>query len=85
MNTIYVCVGSGCHLKGSYDIIHLLKETLEKEKLKAQIDLKASFCLGSCMAGVTLKVNDTLIHHVTKSNFEALFNEAIAPLLNGES
>ena len=25
---IYICVGSSCHLKGSYNIIALMKESL---------------------------------------------------------
>ena len=28
---IYVCVGSSCHLKGSYQIIELMKKALMQE------------------------------------------------------
>ena len=30
---IYVCVGSSCHLKGSYQIIELMKKALEDNGL----------------------------------------------------
>ncbi len=45
--TILVCVGSSCHLKGSYDIITLFKERIKKEKLEDKVTLKATFCLGN--------------------------------------
>ena len=28
--TIKVCVGSSCHLKGSYDVIEKLKEVIDR-------------------------------------------------------
>ena len=43
---IYVCVGSSCHLKGSYQIIDLMKKSLEENVLTDQVNLSAAFCLG---------------------------------------
>lgn len=45
---IYVCVGSSCHLKGSYQIIDLMKKALEENGLTDQVNLSAAFCLGKC-------------------------------------
>ena len=45
---IYVCVGSSCHLKGSYQIIELMKKALEDNGLTDQVNLSAAFCLGKC-------------------------------------
>lgn len=53
---IYVCVGSSCHLKGSYQIIELMKKALEDNGLTDQVNLSAAFCLGKCTHGVTIKV-----------------------------
>ncbi len=33
---ISVCIGSSCHLKGSYDIINLLKEQIAKHHLRTK-------------------------------------------------
>ena len=52
---ICVCVGSSCHLKGSYDIINLMKAALEKYGLTDTVDLSAAFCLGKCTHGVSIK------------------------------
>ncbi|MFW6318660.1 MAG: (2Fe-2S) ferredoxin domain-containing protein [Bacillota bacterium] len=78
---IYVCVGSGCHLKGSYDIIHLLRNAITTYDLDAKVELKASFCLGHCVSGVTIKVDDNLITGVNKNNFKTVLENSILPTL----
>ncbi len=81
--TILVCVGSSCHLKGSYDIITLFKERIKKEKLDDKVTLKATFCLGNCgVAGVSIKVDDDLITGVTKDNFDEVFKTYVLNKLN---
>ena len=52
--TIKVCVGSSCHLKGSYDVIEAFKAVLKKYDVEDVVDLQASFCLGHCAKGVTV-------------------------------
>lgn len=74
---IQVCVGSSCHLKGSYEIIQLLKEKVNNE-LEDLIDLSATFCLGKCgVAGVSVKVDEEIITGVTLENFDNFFNEKV--------
>ena len=53
--TIKVCVGSSCHLKGSYNVIDAFKETLKKYGVEDLVDLQASFCLGYCAKGVSVR------------------------------
>ena len=52
---IYVCIGSSCHLKGSYDIITLMKEHIKEHHLEDKIEMKASFCLESVPMASALK------------------------------
>ncbi len=76
--TILVCVGSSCHLKGSYDIINLFKEGIAQNHLEDKVTLKATFCLGNCgVAGVSIKVDDNIITGVTKDNFDDIFNKYV--------
>ncbi len=76
--TILVCVGSSCHLKGSYEIIELMKDAISKNNLEDKVTLKATFCLGKCgVAGVSIKVDDEIITGVTTENFNDIFAKHI--------
>lgn len=75
---ISVCVGSSCHLKGSYDIIEAFKSALAVNNLVDKITLKATFCLGKCgVAGVTVKIDNEIITGVTTENFDEVFRENV--------
>lgn len=74
---VYVCVGSSCHLKGSYKIIELMKENIEKNGLEEKVNLSAAFCLGKCTTGVTIKVDEEIICGVSPENFDGIFKEHI--------
>lgn len=78
MTNIYVCVGSSCHLNGSYDIIELMKEAIKKNNLEDKVVLKATFCLNKCgNCGVNVKVNDEIITGLNKNNFNDVFKKNI--------
>ncbi len=55
---IKVCVGSSCHLKGSYDVIEAMKNILKKHQLEDKVELEASFCLGHCAKGVSVAAEE---------------------------
>jgi len=96
--TIKVCVGSSCHLKGSYDVIEAFKEVLKKYDVEDIVDLQASFCLGHCARGVTVRCEGStpaahgalveecedgfILHEVNAQNAEELFANEIYPKLN---
>ena len=72
--TVLVCVGSSCHLKGSYDIINLMKEKIAKETAQSHL---VGFEINCGVAGVSIKVDDQIITGVTKENFEDVFAKHI--------
>lgn len=74
---IAICVGSSCHLKGSYDVIELMKEAIEIHHLEDKIILSAAFCLGRCTDGVSVKINDDGIYSVSKDNFDEFFDRYV--------
>ncbi len=74
---VYVCVGSSCHLRGSYKIIELMKENIEKNHLEDKVTLSAAFCLGKCTSGVTIKVDDEIVCGVSPENFSEIFSKYI--------
>ena len=72
---IMICVGSSCHIKGSYDIVALFQAAVEKYHLENQVVLSGSFCTGRCnREGVTVQIDDEVFTGITRENFEGFFN-----------
>lgn len=85
MLEIKVCVGSSCHMKGSYQVVMAFKEYIEKYELEDKINLKASFCMGRCMNGIAVTMNDEPVENVTFTNAKKIFDELILPKAREES
>lgn len=80
MTIIHVCVGSACHLKGSYNVIYAMQEEIDRHKLGEKVMVKAIFCLERCSEAVSVKINeDNEIHSVAESTVEQLFLQNIIP------
>ena len=76
MKDIQVCIGSVCHLKGSYDIINRLNGLIADNGLNDKYKVKATFCLGNCVGAVCVKFNDK-IYTVLPETAEQFFNEHV--------
>ena len=74
-----VCVGSSCHLRGSYDVIEEMKRLIAAHGMEGKIDLQASFCMGNCQNGVSLEADEVLVHNANKDNCEELFLTEVLP------
>ena len=74
-----VCVGSSCHLRGSYDVIEEMKRLIAAHGMEGKIDLQASFCMGNCQNGVSLKADEVLVHNANKDNCEELILTEVLP------
>lgn len=74
---IKVCVGSSCHLRGSYDIINLMKAAIDENQLADQVELKAAFCLGKCTDGVSVQFDDEIVTGVSTDNFDSVFRNYV--------
>ena len=76
MIKINVCVGSSCHIRGSYRIIELLNNAIKENDLTDKVEVSAAFCLGHCMNGVSVRVNDQ-IFGVNEDSFKDFFEENV--------
>lgn len=74
MTTIQVCIGSACHLKGSYNVINMLQNYIKENKLENQIAVKAAFCLGECTKAVSVRVNDGPVQSLDEAGVESFLN-----------
>ena len=73
-----VCVGSACHIKGSYDVINMITKIIEDEGLIEEVELKACFCLNNCTEGVSAVIEgEEYLYSFSKENVEEKFRELI--------
>jgi NADH:ubiquinone oxidoreductase subunit E len=70
---ITVCIGSGCHIRGSRQIIEFLQEQIQNAGLDGKIELEACFCQGHCTEGVTVRFDGRLVTGVNRDNIGAIF------------
>ena len=81
MRTIEICVGSSCFVKGSNELVVLLKKFLEEKKLEDKVQLKGAFCMGQCAKGLGVRVDGKLLEGVTLANAIELISMELADLL----
>lgn len=71
---IKICIGSACHLKGSYEVVEILKRLVAESNIDGEIELMSSFCMGACGKGVSVQINDgkifSILPETTKDFFE---------------
>jgi NADH:ubiquinone oxidoreductase subunit E len=77
MKVISVCVGSSCHLKGSYDIIKKFKELMKENNLEGEWELKAEFCCNNCRNPVSVRIDDSKPYSLDVDGAESFFKEKI--------
>jgi NADH:ubiquinone oxidoreductase subunit E len=77
MITLTVCIGSSCHIKGSYDVVSALQNLINDNDLNDKVIIKASFCLGNCTKPVSVIVNNDPVLSVNKENIQEFFNENV--------
>lgn len=81
MVELSVCIGSSCHLKGSYNIIQIFQQMIEENALHDKIQLKATFCMRECSnPGVAISVNGER-HQIAPEDARKFFKSSILPLV----
>jgi NADH:ubiquinone oxidoreductase subunit E len=81
MKVIKICIGSACHIKGSYEVIEIFEELIREYKLQDKIELCASFCLGKCSNAVSVMRWDEKILYISKENAKQMFEDEFIPYL----
>ena len=80
MIELRVCIGSSCHLKGSYNLIQTFLQQIEANKLHDNIDFKSTFCMKRCAhAGVGISLNGEA-YHIAPDKAEEFFKTAVLSL-----
>lgn len=75
---VQICVGSSCHIKGSHEIVELMKKAVEDHALEDEVVLAGCFCTNHCSRlGVTIQVDDDVHTGITVENFDTFFRDNI--------
>lgn len=82
MIDLSVCVGSACHIKGSYNVINNFQQIIEEYNLSDKVELKAIFCLGHCTEGVSVKIDDSKVYSVSGATARKFFETEVLPKLD---
>ncbi|MDL2217820.1 (2Fe-2S) ferredoxin domain-containing protein [Christensenellaceae bacterium OttesenSCG-928-M15] len=82
MITLNVCIGSSCHLKGSYNVIQIFQQLIEESALHDAVEIKAQFCMKQCQQGVCVSIGSDK-HSVSPETAKKFFQATVLPLLNG--
>ena len=78
MISLNVCVGSACHVKGSYNVINTFQQLIEENNLSDKVEVKAIFCLGHCTEGVSVKIDDSdEVYSVSGTTAKQFFNTEV--------
>ena len=79
-----ICIGSACHIKGSYNVITVFQQLIEEYQVSEQIELKAVFCLGHCTEAVSVQIDQGNIYSVSGATARSFFKEEVLTSLNVE-
>ena len=82
MIDLSVCVGSACHIKGSYNVINNFQQIIEEYNLADKVQLKAIFCLGHCTKGVSVKIDDSEVYSVSGTTSRKFFETEVMTRLD---
>lgn len=82
MIELSVCIGSACHLKGSYNVIQVFQQQIEERSMHDKIDFKGTFCMKLCQnSGVAVTV-DGQQYNIEPEDARAFFESTVLKLVN---
>ena len=80
MIELKVCIGSSCHLKGSYNVLQTFQQLVEEHRLHDRVQIVAQFCMRRCQQGVSVSMQEQ-DYSVTAENAGAFFRSTVLPLV----
>lgn len=80
--TVRVCIGSACHLQGSFDVISGLQRCVRENGLDRRVEILAVFCMGCCAGPVSVRVGEDAVESVRPAGVEAFFARRVLPALS---
>ena len=82
---INVCIGSACHLKGSYNVIVSLQQLIEEYQVADDVEINAVFCLGHCTEAVSVRIDDGDVQSVSGATAREFFTGKVLPVVTKQA
>lgn len=83
MIQLQVCIGSACHVKGSYNVVSSFQQLIEEYHLAEKVEVASIFCLGHCTEAVAVRINNGEVASVTGASAREFFEQQVLPLTAG--
>lgn len=80
---IHICIGSACHIKGSYKVIQSMQQLVEEFSLQSKVELHAVFCLGHCTNAVSVRVDEGEVISLQPDTVREFFEGIVLPEVMG--
>lgn len=84
MVELNVCIGSSCHLKGSYNVIQAFQQLIEEKSLHSAVEMRAQFCMRQCQQGVSVSIGND-VFSVSPETAKSFFEATVLPLAEGQT
>jgi len=79
MVEVRICVGTSCHLNGSYNVVQSIQQLIEEKSIHEKINVEACFCMKECQAkGVSVTI-DGQKFRIIPEEIGVFFQENIMP------
>ena len=75
---VTICIGSSCHLKGSRAVVEEMQKLVEEHNLTDKVTLNGAFCMGNCVNGVSVKIDEE-VHSVKPNTVKEFFEKEVLP------
>ncbi|HMM32880.1 MAG TPA: (2Fe-2S) ferredoxin domain-containing protein [Clostridia bacterium] len=80
MVELTVCIGTSCHLKGSYNVLQIFQQMVEEYSLHDKVALKTAFCTRECAgSGVAISINGQA-YNIGSEKAREFFSAYVFPL-----
>ena len=81
MQTIVVCVGSSCYVRGSEKMAETFERLIHARGLNGRVELTGAFCMEQCSMGVSVRVGDKVFRCLDAANAESFFEQQVMPMM----
>lgn len=75
---VTICIGSSCHLKGSRQIVEQLQKLVAENNVQDKVELSGTFCMGNCVNGVSVTLDDKL-YSLSPDTTKEFFEKEVLP------